>query len=131
MSKYDFEYQKEKVNVEQAILQVTNSLKGKMNKFGIGLELHLNEMYIEVDKDSLTMVFVNLPLFKFLFFIWLVDNLLLINPKFIWIFSTKESLGPYKLGSVVGGATLLVNCAFVSHAYISSWKITIVYPWVK
>ena len=48
------------MNVEQAILQVTNSLKGKMNKFGIGLELHLNEMYIEADKDSLTMVFVNL-----------------------------------------------------------------------
>lgn len=60
MEKYDFEFSKEKVDVQQAIQTVLSSLRGKMDKFGITLETHLNEAYIEADKDCMTIVLINL-----------------------------------------------------------------------
>lgn len=60
LEKYDFELIKEKVDVKQAILQMLSSLKGKMDKFGISFETDLTESYVEADKDSMTMILVNL-----------------------------------------------------------------------
>lgn len=60
VEKYDYEYNKEKLDVKQAIQSVINSLKGKVDKFGIKLETDLTEAYIEADKDILTIILVNL-----------------------------------------------------------------------
>lgn len=60
LEKYDFEYNKEKVDVRQATQSVLNSLKGKLDKFGIQLETDLTEAYVEADKDCMTIVLVNL-----------------------------------------------------------------------
>ncbi|MFT9845962.1 sensor histidine kinase [Aneurinibacillus sp. REN35] len=60
MEKYEFEFNKEKVDVQQAIQTVLNSLKGKMDKFGITLETDLTKAYVEADKDCMTIVLVNL-----------------------------------------------------------------------
>lgn len=60
LEKYDFEFSKEKVDVQQAIQMVLNSLKGKMDKFGIKLGTDLIEAYVEADKDCMTIVLVNL-----------------------------------------------------------------------
>jgi signal transduction histidine kinase len=60
LEKYDFEFHKEKVDVQQAILLVLNSLKGKMDKFKINIETDLTGAYVEADKDSMTMILMNL-----------------------------------------------------------------------
>ncbi|GAA4653269.1 HAMP domain-containing sensor histidine kinase [Anaerocolumna aminovalerica] len=60
LEKYDFELKFEKLAVKQAIERVLKGLKGRMDKFGIGLNSDLNEAYIEGDKDSLTIVLINL-----------------------------------------------------------------------
>ncbi|MEW9123528.1 MAG: HAMP domain-containing sensor histidine kinase, partial [Thermotaleaceae bacterium] len=60
MEKYDFEYNKEKLEIGQVIEGVINSLRGKIEKFGIELETDLKETYVEADKDSLTIILVNL-----------------------------------------------------------------------
>ncbi|WP_171056115.1 sensor histidine kinase [Paenibacillus sinopodophylli] len=60
LDKYDFEYNKEKVDIEQTIRWVLNSLKGKMDKFGIQLETDLIEAYVEADKDCIAIVLINL-----------------------------------------------------------------------
>ena len=59
IEKYDYEYNKERLDVKQAILAVINSLKGKLDKFGIKLEIDLTEAYIEADKDIITIILVN------------------------------------------------------------------------
>lgn len=60
LEKYDFEFSKEKVDVQQVIVTVLHSLRGKMEKFGIQLKTELMETYVEADKDSITILFVNL-----------------------------------------------------------------------
>ncbi|CAM4208365.1 signal transduction histidine kinase [Paenibacillus endophyticus] len=60
LEKYDFEFHKEKVDIQQAIEFVLNSLRGKLEKFGLRLETDLTEAYVEADKDSMTIVLVNL-----------------------------------------------------------------------
>lgn len=60
LEKYDFELKFEKLEVKQAVEAVLNSLKGRMNKFGISLNSDLREAYMEGDKDSLTIVLINL-----------------------------------------------------------------------
>ncbi len=60
LEKYDFEQQIEKLSVDEVIKSVLSSLKGKMDKFGISLKVELNEAYIEGDKDSLTIILINL-----------------------------------------------------------------------
>lgn len=60
MEKYDFEFDKKHVDVRQAIQSVLNSLKGRMDKFGIQLETDLKEAYVEADQDGLTIVLINL-----------------------------------------------------------------------
>ncbi len=60
MEKYEFEFNKEQLDTRQIILTVLNSLKGKLDKFGIALETDLSEAVVEADKDSLTLVLMNL-----------------------------------------------------------------------
>ncbi len=60
LDKYDFEYNMEKIEVGQTVLTVLNSLKGKLDKFGIRLETELAEAYVEADKDSMTIILMNL-----------------------------------------------------------------------
>lgn len=60
VEKYDFELNKEKVDVREAVRSALDSLKGKMDKFGIRLETRLNEAEAAADRDSLTIVLINL-----------------------------------------------------------------------
>lgn len=60
LEKYDFELKLERLSVKQAVESALNSLKGRMDKFGIRLDTELNEACIEGDKDSLTIVLLNL-----------------------------------------------------------------------
>lgn len=60
LDKYEFEYQKETMDLRQVIYAVLKGLKGKMDKFGITLDTDLNEVFVEADRDSLTLVLVNL-----------------------------------------------------------------------
>lgn len=60
LEKYEFEYKKEKIELKQTILAVLDSLKGKLDKFGISLQTGLTEAYVEADKDSMTIVLMNL-----------------------------------------------------------------------
>lgn len=60
LEKYDFEQQLEELSVDEVTKSVLNSLKGKMDKFGISLKTDLNGTYIEGDKDSLTIILINL-----------------------------------------------------------------------
>ncbi|MBD2867097.1 sensor histidine kinase [Paenibacillus arenilitoris] len=60
LDKYEFEFSKEKIDVREAIHAVLHSLKGKMEKFGIRLDTDLTEAYVEADKDSMTILLVNL-----------------------------------------------------------------------
>lgn len=60
LEKYDFELKLEKLAVKQILETVINSLKGRMDKFGIKLTVELKDVYIEGDKDSLVIVLINL-----------------------------------------------------------------------
>lgn len=60
LEKYDFEYNMEKVDVREIILQVCSSLKGKIDKFGILLETELKEVFIEADRENMVIILVNL-----------------------------------------------------------------------
>ena len=60
MEKYDFEHNKERLDIRQVIEGVINSLRGKIEKFGIELDADLTEAYVEADRDSLTIILVNL-----------------------------------------------------------------------
>ena len=60
MEKYDFEYNKERLEVSATIEAVLNGLKGKMDKFGLTLVTDLHEAYIEADKDYMNIVLANI-----------------------------------------------------------------------
>ncbi|WP_162848330.1 sensor histidine kinase [Paenibacillus nanensis] len=60
MEKYDFEYNKQRIEVRGTIESALNSLKGKMDKFGLALETDLREAYMEADKDYMNIVLANL-----------------------------------------------------------------------
>jgi signal transduction histidine kinase len=60
VEKYEYEYRKEKLEVTDVVQAVIDSLKGKMDKFGISLETDLKEAFVEADRDSLTIILVNL-----------------------------------------------------------------------
>lgn len=60
LEKYEFDFNKERLDVRQAIISVLDGLQGKMDKFGIRLEKDLKEVYVEADKDVLIIVLANL-----------------------------------------------------------------------
>lgn len=60
LEKYDFEYHPEKIEIKQLIRSVLQSLSGKINKFGIKLEIELSEAYVKADRDSLVIILINL-----------------------------------------------------------------------
>jgi two-component system phosphate regulon sensor histidine kinase PhoR len=60
LEKYEFEFHREKLDVRHEMLRVLDSLKGKMDKFGITVETDLCEAYVNADKENLSIVLVNL-----------------------------------------------------------------------
>lgn len=60
LEKYAFELNKERLEVSTAIRSVLDSLRGKLAKFELQLTTDLQEAYVEADRDSLTLVLVNL-----------------------------------------------------------------------
>lgn len=60
LDKYEFEYKMERLEVKQIILDVLNSLSGKLDKFDIKPKTELIEAYIKADRDSLMIVLMNL-----------------------------------------------------------------------
>ena len=60
LEKYEFEYNREKIDIREAIQTVLHSLKGKFEKFGIKLDTSLNEAYVEADRDSMAIILMNL-----------------------------------------------------------------------
>lgn len=60
LEKYAFELNKERLEVSSAIRSVLDSLRGKLAKFDLRLTTDLQEAYVEADRDSLTLVLVNL-----------------------------------------------------------------------
>jgi signal transduction histidine kinase len=60
LEKYDFEYNRQRLEVGGAIRSVLESLQGKLDKFGLTLETDLAEAFIEADKDYMTIVLANL-----------------------------------------------------------------------
>lgn len=60
LEKYEFEYNREKIDIREAIQTVLHSLKGKFEKFGIRLDTSLNEAYVEADRDSMAIILMNL-----------------------------------------------------------------------
>ncbi|WP_201002228.1 sensor histidine kinase [Paenibacillus glycanilyticus] len=60
LEKYEFEFHREKLDIRQEMLAVLDSLKGKMEKFGITVETDLKEAYADADKEHLSIVLVNL-----------------------------------------------------------------------
>ncbi|SFT27291.1 HAMP domain-containing sensor histidine kinase [Paenibacillus sp. BC26] len=60
MEKYDFEYNKERLEVRGTIESALSFLKGKMEKFGLTLETDLREAYMEADKDYMNIILANL-----------------------------------------------------------------------
>ncbi|MHA7967448.1 sensor histidine kinase [Paenibacillus sp. CAU 1782] len=60
LEKYAFEFSREKVDVRGAVLAVLDGLQGKISKFGLTLNTELSEMHAWADRDSLTLVLVNL-----------------------------------------------------------------------
>lgn len=60
LEKYDFEYNKERINMKELILSVVKPMQGKINKFGLSLNIELVEAFVEADKDSMVIILVNL-----------------------------------------------------------------------
>lgn len=60
LDKYDFELNMEKLELNQELERILNSLRGKLDKFSIRLITELTEGYIKADKDSLTIILINL-----------------------------------------------------------------------
>jgi len=57
---YEFELKFQPLEIKEEIAGVLNSLKGRMDKFGIDLRTELQNSYIKGDKDSLTIVLINI-----------------------------------------------------------------------
>lgn len=60
MEKYEFEYNKERIEIAGLLHEVINPMKGKINKFGLKLQTELNQAYVHADRDSMVIIFVNL-----------------------------------------------------------------------
>lgn len=60
LEKYGFELKLERLSVKREIEAVLSSLRGRMDKFGIQLDTQLSEAQIEGDRDSLTIVLINI-----------------------------------------------------------------------
>ncbi len=60
LEKYDFEYHPERIELSRLLKSVLQSLKGKLDKFGLRLETDLTEAYVYADKDSMTIILINL-----------------------------------------------------------------------
>lgn len=60
MEKYDFELQKEEVDIYEVLTEICEHMKGKVQKFGLHLHTSLEHHKITADKESLMQIFINL-----------------------------------------------------------------------
>ncbi|WP_088042340.1 HAMP domain-containing sensor histidine kinase [Bacillus sp. EAC] len=60
LEKYDFELYKEKVDVKEQLDDLCSRMNGKATKFGLTLHTELEHANILIDKESLTLIFMNL-----------------------------------------------------------------------
>lgn len=60
LEKYDFELQKEEVDIYEVLTEICEHMKGKIQKFGLHLHTSLEHHRIVADKESLMQIFINL-----------------------------------------------------------------------
>ncbi|MFD2615453.1 sensor histidine kinase [Paenibacillus gansuensis] len=60
LEKYDFEEQAEAVELRELLTDIAGRMNGKVEKFGLRLELGLQPVVVWADKESLMHIFVNL-----------------------------------------------------------------------
>jgi len=59
LEKYDFELNKEKVEISELIETICSNMKGRMEKLGIRLEMQLEKAYVLADRESMNHILVN------------------------------------------------------------------------
>lgn len=60
LEKYDFELNKEKIDVKELLEDYCLRMKGKMTKFGLTIQTSFIHANIYIDKESFTLIFMNL-----------------------------------------------------------------------
>ncbi len=60
LEKYDFELQKEEVDIYEVLTEICEHMKGKVQKYGLHLHTGLEHHRITADKESLMQIFINL-----------------------------------------------------------------------
>ncbi|HEX9061683.1 MAG TPA: HAMP domain-containing sensor histidine kinase [Clostridia bacterium] len=59
LEKYDFEQDVKRIEISELIEAISNNMKGRMERFGISLEMKLERVYILADKENITHILVN------------------------------------------------------------------------
>lgn len=60
LEKYDFELNKECINVKELLEDYCQRMKGKITKFGLTIQTNFHPANIYIDKESFTLIFMNL-----------------------------------------------------------------------
>lgn len=59
LEKYDFEQNMERIEIGELIETICSSMKGRMDRLGIELEIKLEKAYVLADKESMNHILVN------------------------------------------------------------------------
>ncbi|MCD9023992.1 sensor histidine kinase [Cohnella silvisoli] len=60
LEKYDFEYQAERVDIRELLLDLIGRMKAKAERFEVAIVPHLNDAVIWADRESLVHIMINL-----------------------------------------------------------------------
>jgi signal transduction histidine kinase len=60
LEKYDFEFHPERVDLREILLDMSNRLKAKADRFGVTIVLHLEDAAIWADRESVVHILINL-----------------------------------------------------------------------
>ncbi|PEJ60628.1 two-component sensor histidine kinase [Bacillus sp. AFS002410] len=60
LEKYDFEIEKEAVDIKSLLEDICSRMKGKMTKFGLAIQTNFEHATILIDKESFTLIMMNL-----------------------------------------------------------------------
>ena len=60
IEKYDFDFEKEIINVKDILEEICNRMEAKANKFDISIIKDLEDIKITIDKESFMQIFINL-----------------------------------------------------------------------
>ncbi|PEL09865.1 HAMP domain-containing sensor histidine kinase [Bacillus sp. AFS017336] len=60
LEKYDFEIEKEAVDIKSLLEDICSRMKGKMTKFGLAIHTNFEHATILIDKESFTLIMMNL-----------------------------------------------------------------------